>query len=58
MYPKRAKRDQPSRCAYFLGNQGFKRQALQLSTDTYNRFDLASQTYELYIALELDYCSK
>ncbi|XP_037024935.1 coatomer subunit beta' [Bradysia coprophila] len=42
-----------TRVAHFLEKQGFKQQALQVSTDTEHRFDLALQIGDLQTALEL-----
>lgn len=42
-----------TRVAHFLEKQGFKEQALQVSTDSEHRFDLALQIGDLNIAIEL-----
>lgn len=42
-----------TRVAHFLEKQGFKQQALQVSTDVEHRFDLALQIGDLTTALEL-----
>lgn len=42
-----------TRVAHFLEKQGFKAQALQVSTDADHRFDLALQIGELEVALKL-----
>lgn len=42
-----------TRVAHFLEKQGFKQQALQVSTDPEHRFDLALQIGDLQTALEL-----
>ncbi|EDV98709.1 coatomer subunit beta' [Drosophila grimshawi] len=42
-----------TRVAHFLEKQGFKEQALQVSTDADHKFDLALQIGELEIALKL-----
>lgn len=42
-----------TRVAHFLEKQGFKQQALQVSTDSEHRFDLALQIGDLNTALDL-----
>jgi coatomer subunit beta' len=42
-----------TRVAHFLEKQGFKQQALQVSTDSEHRFDLALQIGDLDVALQL-----
>lgn len=42
-----------TRVAHFLEKQGFKQQALQVSTDTEHRFDLSLQIGDLKTALDL-----
>lgn len=42
-----------TRVAHFLEKQGFKQQALQVSTDAEHRFDLALQIGDLTTALDL-----
>merc|ERR1711976_826296 len=46
-------REQRSRVAHFLEKQGFKQQALAVSTDPEHRFELAVQLGDLKIAHEL-----
>lgn len=46
-------REHRTRVAHFLEKQGFKEQALQVSTDTEHRFDLALQIGDLKTAVEL-----
>ena len=46
-------KDQKTRVAHFLEKQGFKQQALQVSTDPEHRFELAVQLGDLKIAYEL-----
>lgn len=46
-------RDQRSRVAHFLEKQGFKKQALAVSTDPDHRFDLALALGELQTAHEI-----
>lgn len=46
-------REHRTRVAHFLEKQGFKQQALQVSTDSEHRFDLALQIGDLKMAVEL-----
>lgn len=46
-------REHRTRVAHFLEKQGFKEQALQVSTDSEHRFDLALQIGDLNTAVEL-----
>lgn len=46
-------REHRTRVAHFLEKQGFKEQALQVSTDNDHRFDLALQIGDLNTAIEL-----
>jgi coatomer subunit beta' len=49
----RIPQDQRARVAHFLEKQGFKKQALAVSTDPDHRFDLAIQLKELRIAYQI-----
>lgn len=46
-------KEQRTRVAHFLEKQGYKKQALAVSTDPEHRFDLALQLGDLHTALDL-----